>query len=308
MPRNRRPKEDGAFWESATSNNRTFNMYYNQLLDMAINVFKYNNLPDEIDPRFIELKLISRGYTLFFRDEDMAGVDGSKGRYLCLPCAIGGTWNVYNVPIKRRAYATNGYQKNCTIDDSVIIYNNYLRQPDLWVINQYANRLYDIQRTIDINVKAQKTPIALVTNDRTRLTMRQFYKNYDGNEPYITVDESFDLNGIKVINTESPYVASKLQDLKHEIFNECLTYFGISNINSVKKERMISDEVTRNLGGTEVERNVRLNARQDAIDKINKMFGLNIEVEYNSQLDLVVDSTHAFDSTVDEQERGEDDE
>lgn len=308
MARGRKPKADGAFWESAFTNNRTYNMFYNQLLDMAINVFKYNNLPDEIDPRFIELKLISRGYTLFFKDEDMLNDDGESGRYLCLPCTIGGRWNVYNIPIQRRAFATNGYQKNCTIDDSVIIYNNYLRLPDLWVIAQYAQRLYEVQRSIDVNVKAQKTPIALVTNQDNRVTMMNFYKQYDGNEPYITVDESFNLDGIKVINTQSPFVGNHLQDLKHEIFNEALTYFGITNINTVKKERLISDEITRNQGGTEVEKNVRLNARQDAVDKINKMFGLNIEVEYNSQLDVIVDSTRAFDSTLEAQERGEDNE
>ena len=97
-----------------------------------------------------------------------------------------------------------------------------------------------------------------------------------------------------------------MQDLKHEIFNEALTYFGISNINTVKKERLISDEVTHNLGGTEVEKHVRLNSRKEACEKINKMFGLNIDVEYNSQLDIVVDATQAFDETKQSQERGAD--
>lgn len=300
------------FWWNASRNKRTNNMYFFQLLDMAINVFSWKNLPDNIDPRFIELTLINKGYCLFFKDEDLIPKDISatqedkKGQYLCLPCTLGGRWNVYNVPINRRAYATNSYQKNCTIDDSVIIYNNYLRLPDIWVINEFAQRLYEVQRTIDINVKAQKTPVMLVTDNDTRLTMKNFHKQYDGNEPYITVDKSFDLNGIKVLNTESPYVASKLQDLKHEIFNEALTYFGISNINTVKKERLISDEVTRNLGGTEVEKHVRLNARKDACKLINEMFGLNIDVEYNSQLDIVVDSTTAFDQTKNNQDRGDD--
>lgn len=301
------------FWFNASRNKRTNNMYFFQLLDMAINVFKWKNLPDDIDPRFIELTLINKGYCLFFKDEDLLPKDitganeDKKGRFLCLPCTLGGKWDVYNVPILRRAYATNSYQKQCSIDDSVIIYNNYLRLPDIWVINEFAERLYEAQRTIDVNVKAQKTPVMIVTDENTRLTMKQFHKQYDGNEPYITVDKSFDLNGIKVLNTESPYVASKLQDLKHEIFNEALTYFGIANINTVKKERLISDEVSRNLGGTEVEKHVRLNARKDACDKINKMFGTNIDVEYNSQLDLVVDETQAFDNTKQNQERSDDD-
>lgn len=312
MAKKHRLQSDREFWWSATRNKRTDNMYFFQLLDMAINVFEWKNLPDDIDPRFIELTLINRGYILFFKDNDLLSNieddlnSDNLGRYLCLPCTLGGKWNVYNTPIHRRAYATNGYQKNCNEKDSVIIFNNYLRQPDIWVIRQFAERLYEVQRTIDVNVKAQKTPVMLVTDNDTRLSMKNFYKQYDGNEPFITVDKSFDLNNIKVLNTESPYVASKLQDLKHEIFNEALTYFGISNINTVKKERLISDEVTRNLGGTEVEKHVRLNARKDACKLINKMYGLNIDVEYNSQLDIVVDSTQAFDETKNMQDRSDD--
>lgn len=301
-----RTQADRQFWWTGKNNIRTDNMFFYQLLDMAINVFEWKNLPDEIDPRFIELVLINTGRILFFKDEDMLNPDGEKGRYLMLRTAVGGTWSVYDVPNMRRAYASNGYQKELNEKNSVIMYNNYLRMPDIWVINQFAQRLYECQRTIDVNVIAQKTPVLLVCTDDNRLTMKNVWEKYDGNEPMMMVDKSFDLNSIKVLNMEAPYVASNLQNLKKEIFNECLTYLGISNIASVKKERLISDEVTRNLGGTEVEKHVRLNARKEACEKINKMFGLNIDVEYNSQIDIVVDDTDAFDKTKDLQEREDD--
>lgn len=301
-----RTQADRQFWWTGKNNIRTDNMFFYQLLDMAINVFEWKNLPDEIDPRFIELVLINTGRILFFKDEDMLNPDGDKGRYLMLRTAVGGTWSVYDVPNMRRAYASNGYQKELNEKNSVIMYNNYLRMPDIWVIQQFAQRLYECQRTIDVNVIAQKTPVLLVCTDENRLTMKNVWQKYDGNEPMMMVDKSFDLNSIKVLNMEAPYIASNLQNLKKEIFNECLTYLGISNIASVKKERLISDEVTRNLGGTEVEKHVRLNARKEACEKINKMFGLNIDVEYNSQIDIVVDATSAFDKTKDLQEREDD--
>lgn len=301
-----RTQADRQFWWTGKNNIRTDNMFFYQLLDMAINVFEWKNLPDEIDPRFIELVLINTGRILFFKDEDMLNPDGEKGRYLMLRTAVGGTWSVYDVPNMRRAYASNGYQKELSEKNSVIMYNNYLRMPDIWVINQFAQRLYECQRTIDVNVIAQKTPVLLVCTDDNRLTMKNVWEKYNGNEPMMMVDKSFDLNSIKVLNMEAPYVASNLQNLKKEIFNECLTYLGISNIASVKKERLISDEITRNLGGTEVEKHVRLNARKEACEKINKMFGLNIDVEYNSQIDIVVDATSAFDKTKDLQEREDD--
>ena len=301
-----RTQADRQFWWTGKNNIRTDNMFFYQLLDMAINVFEWKNLPDEIDPRFIELVLINTGRILFFKDEDMLNPDGDKGRYLMLRTAVGGTWSVYDVPNMRRAYASNGYQKILDEKNSVIMYNNYLRMPDIWVIQQFAQRLYECQRTIDVNVIAQKTPVLIVCTDENRLTMKNVWQKYDGNEPMMMVDKSFDLSSIKVLNMEAPYVASNLQNLKKEIFNECLTYLGIANIASVKKERLISDEVTRNLGGTEVEKHVRLNARKEACEKINKMFGLNIDVEYNSQIDIIVDATDAFDKTKDEQERGAD--
>lgn len=301
-----RTQADRQFWWTGKNNIRTDNMFFYQLLDMAINVFEWKNLPDEIDPRFIELVLINTGRILFFKDEDMLNQDGEKGRYLMLRTAVGGTWSVYDVPNMRRAYASNGYQKELNEKNSVIMYNNYLRMPDIWVIQQFAQRLYECQRTIDVNVIAQKTPVLIVCTDENRLTMKNIWQKYDGNEPMMMVDKSIDLNAIKVLNMEAPYVASNLQNLKKEIFNECLTYLGIANIASVKKERLISDEVTRNLGGTEVEKHVRLNARKEACEKINKMFGLNIDVEYNSQIDIIVDATDAFDKTKDEQERGAD--
>ena len=86
--------------------------------------------------------------------------------------------------------------------------------------------------------------------------------------------------GFSVLKTDAPYVADKIYQLKTQIWNEALTYLGISNINVQKKERLITDEVSRNMGGVIASRYSRLNARQVACDKINKMFGLNVWCEY----------------------------
>lgn len=85
---------------------------------------------------------------------------------------------------------------------------------------------------------------------------------------------------MKSLNTGAPYVADKIYQLKTQIWNEALTYLGISNINIQKKERLITDEVTRNQGGTIASRYSRLQARRDAVVKINAMFGTNISVDY----------------------------
>ena len=90
------------------------------------------------------------------------------------------------------------------------------------------------------------------------------------------------LEGLKVLKTDAPYVADKLYQLKSQYWNEALTYLGISNTNITKKERMISDEVMRNMGGVIASRYSRLESRRQAVKKINEMFGLEIEVNYRA--------------------------
>lgn len=263
-------------WESASLNNRTYLQYYNRLLELAINMYEWKNLPDTVDERFLELTLFSDGMAVFFRDEILGE--------LCLQCMIGGELDVYRIPIDRTAYATNGYQMRLTNQNSVIIFNNYTHTNSMPDVEMYARRLYEIERTIDVNVKAQKTPLIVRATENQRLTMKNLYMQYDGNEPFIFGDNNLDMDAIKVLPTNAPYVADKLNILKRQIWNEALTYLGIENSNTEKKERLVSDEVNSNLGGVAAQRFCRLNARRKAADQINKMFGLNIEVDFREEV------------------------
>ena len=112
---------------------------------------------------------------------------------------------------------------------------------------------------------------------------------YDGNMPFIFADKSLNTNQLQAIKTDAPYVADKLYQLKTQIWNEALTYLGISNINVQKKERLITDEVTRNQGGTIASRYSRLNARRDACKQINDMFGLDVWCDYREDYQAITD-------------------
>lgn len=265
-------KKDRQFWESATLNNSNFKQYYNRLTELSISMFEWKNLPDTVDPRFLELTLFSDGQAVFFYDEDIG--------YLALQNILGGKLNVYRVPIERRAYAVNGYQKVLSDKDSVIIYNNYLHSNSRLDVEMFARRLYNLDRAIDVNANAQKTPVLIQCDETQRLTMVNLYKKFDGNEPVIFGDKNLNPNNIKVLKTDAPYVADKLYQLKTQIWNEALTYLGISNINITKKERLITDEVTRNQGGTIASRYSRLEARREACKAINNMFDLDIWCDY----------------------------
>lgn len=272
------------FEESALENNATYLTYYQRLLELSISMFEWRNLPITIDSRYIELMLFEKGSVVYFNDEAIGN--------LCLDCISQGQFDVYGYPKKRRAYSSyNQYNRELNENDSVIIWNNFLRTNSQLVVKMYAERLYNLDRIIDVNVNSQKTPVAILATPQQRLTMKNLYKDYDGNAPFIFGDKNLDLNGIKAISTGAPYVADNIYSLKTQIWNEALTYLGISNVNTTKKERLISDEVQRNLGGTIASRYSRLQSRQDAVKKINEMFGTNIEVEYRDGVysDVIAD-------------------
>lgn len=288
----RKPHSNKNFWESSYMNNRTYMQYYNRLTELSISMFEWKNLPDTIDPRFLELTLFSEGMSVFFRDEDLGE--------LALQCMISGQLDVYRIPINRVAYATNGYSRNLDNTNSVIIFNNMLHTNSMLDVEMFSRRLYNLDRAIDVNANAQKTPVLIQCDENQRLTMKNLYEQYDGNQPFIFGDKALNTNGLKVLKTDAPYVADRLYELKTQIWNEALTYLGISNTNIMKKERMITDEVQRNQGGVIASRYSRLDSRKQACKKINEMFGLNIDVEYREDYQL-------YDDLVDDEiEGGED--
>lgn len=264
---------NGSFEESALLNNITYMQYFNRLTELAISMFEWKNLPPTVEPRYIELHLFQNGSMVYFNDDVIGN--------LCLDCLPNGKFDVYGNPVLRRAYSSyNNYQRDLKEDNSVIIWNNYLRTNSITDIKMFSRRLYLLDRIIDVNANAQKTPVLVQGTEKQRLTLLNLYKEFDGNAPFIFGDKNLDLNALKSLNTGAPYVADKIYQLKTQIWNEALTYLGISNINIQKKERLITDEVTRNQGGTIASRLSRLQARREAVDKINAMFGTNIRVDY----------------------------
>lgn len=287
------------FNESLILNKHTYTQYLNWLTELAISMFKWKNLPDTVDARYIEMQLFLTGAMVYFNDEVIGD--------LCLNCLSQGRMDVYGYPIIRRAYsAYNNYQRLLKPNNSVVIYNNYMRTNSVLDVQMYARRLYNIDRIIDVNVNAQKTPVIVRASEKQRMTMMQLYMEYDGNEPFIFGDKDLDLNSLAVLKTDAPYVADKLYALKTEIWNEALTHLGISNVNINKKERLITNEVSRTQGGTIASRYSRLDSRQEAAEKINKMFGHDIEVDYRDELQLLDNLDYNEDGNIDGGELNED--
>lgn len=268
-----RKREKTLFGESATVNNLTYMQYLNRLTELSVSMFEWKNLPPTVDARYLELHLFETGSMVYF-DDDVIG-------NLCLDCLPSGRLDVYGNPVLRRAYSGyNNYQKLLKESNSVIIWNNYLHTNSILEVKMFARRLYNLDRIIDVNANAQKTPVLIQGTEQQRLTLKNLYKEFDGNSPFIFGDKNLDLNSLKCIQTGAPYVCDKLYNLKQMYWNEALTYLGINNSGAQKRERMLAMESSQAQGGTISSRYSRLQSRREAVEKINAMFGTNIEVNY----------------------------
>lgn len=260
-------------------NVNSFIKYRDQLMELGMTMigWDFSKISKEkrqfLNQRQIEYHEYFKGATIFFEDKELDA-------YLCLPVILGGEFDLDDIPKKRVAYAKNGYRKELDETNSVIIYNNYLRKPSCYTVNHYANRLADLENAIDVNCKAQKTPVAIICDENERLSMENLYAKYEGNYPFIFGERDLDLKGIRAIQTGAPFVADKMFQIKMQIWNEALTHLGISNISYQKKERLVSDEVIRNMGGTIASRYSRLEVRRDAVEKIKDIFGVEISVDF----------------------------
>ena len=274
-------RSDSVFFGSMKSNNLTYDSYYNRLVGIALSMFEWHNLPDTIDERFLELALFGDGKALFFKDDVMG--------YLGLQFMGVQPLNVYRIPLRRIAYSANGYHAEYDETNSVIIWNNVTHTNSFTDVDLASKRLYEIQRTIDTNIKAQKTPILITAkSENQKLSMKQAYMQYDGNAPYIFAEKDFDPNNIKVLQTNAPYVADVLFNAKKEIWNEVLSSLGVPVTDRVKRERLLAAEIAGDKASSVAQQFVRLNPRKKACEEINKMFGLNVEVTYRRLDDMAM--------------------
>lgn len=280
------------FEESLQYNQQGYLQYFNRLTELSVSMFEWKNVPDTIDIRYLELTLFREGSAVYFNEDGVGN--------LCLTCVPDGNFDVYGNPVKRRAYSKyNNFNKELDESNSVIIWNNFLRTNSMLDVFQFSRRLYNLDRIIDVNANAQKTPVLIKCSEKEKLSLKNIYKEWDGNAPVIFGYDGLDKDSLTVLTTDAPYIADNIYTLKTQIWNEALTYLGISNVNVQKKERLITDEVTRNEGGTIANRYARLEARRTGVEKINKMFGTNIEVNYREDFQVLAE-------LLDTDERGDD--
>lgn len=254
-------------------NDWTYTDYFYRLMLIARSVFKWEGLPNHMNEKWIERYLFTEGKCLFYNDPE-------KGLMIA-KCTPSGNLNPYDEPTLLTPYGTNYMGKPLeNYEECVLIQNNDLMIPTSPTIQLFAYRLAEIQRTIDVNISAQKTPIAILCSDKQKLSMKRVFSQINDNEIAIYGDKNLDIDSIKTLDLKAPVVFDKLFTQKQNVWNECMTYLGINNNSQEsKRERLVVNEVEANNEQIESSAEVFLKSRQDACKRINEMFGLNISVE-----------------------------
>ena len=284
------------FIDSALVNNATYFDYLERFKKIALSMFEWVNLPKSMNQRYLEECLYYKGQASLLYDENFG--------FINTQACSNGNINIYGLPSSLNCFSLNyntsrklytglptDEEKN---KSCILVMNNWERVPTASTLELFALRLYEAERTCDVNIKAQKTPVMITVDETQRLMMENLYSQYDGNRPFIFGDKNQLQNGVlKAIKTDAPFIADKVMEYKQQIFNEALTFLGINNVSIDKKERLISDEASQNNELINLNLQASLIPRQEACKQFNELFGLTgtdkeISVRLRSDLNNII--------------------
>lgn len=257
-------------------------MYRRQLMGKCISRFTWEGLPNGIDPRFIETTIFNNGYSVFYYDSFFE-------MFMAMPATISGPLDIQDNPTGYRVTRNGVYSRDVRASESVCIWGNQIRVPEIDVVLSYAARLAQIDRTIEIDLLNERNPMIVACSQDQRLTVQNLIsKIYDG-EPVVwgtenlAIDNLASMIGVFPLNQNAG--AGAVSSIKHmeskaKIWGEALTMLGIMNVNSEKRERMVVEEAAGNSGQVLASRESFMKPRQLACEQINEKFGLQISCEW----------------------------
>lgn len=291
-------------------NDLTYIDYLERFKKIAMSIFEWVNLPDSMDARYLEKCLYYLGMASLLKTE-LYGFINTK-------CTAGGELNIYGLPTElncysftfnenRRLYSgLNEINPSGENEEAILVMNNWERVPTASTMELFALRLYEAQRTCDINIKAQRTPVLLTPDENSRFSMKNVYEQYDGNSPVIFGRKGqLTSDSIQAFKTEAPFVANDIMLYKKEIWNEALTFLGVNNL-SEKRERLVTGETNSNNEVINLNLMSYLAPRKYACKQFNEKFGLTgdkaIDVKVRSDLDNIIKRSASviLDEYVDE--------
>ena len=211
MKKNKNKKfklNNAEFIDSMLVNDATYFDYLERFKKIALSMFEWENLPKSMNERYLEECLYYKGQASLLKDKTFG--------FINTQCCSNGQINIYGLPTALNCFSF-GYSEDrklytglkdekSELEDCILVMNNWECIPTASTLELFAYRLYEAERTCDVNIKAQKTPVLITVDESQRLTMENIYSQYDGNKPVIFGDKN-QLNGqvLKAISTEAPY-------------------------------------------------------------------------------------------------------
>ena len=214
---------------------------------LATSRFKWDS--KDVQPKdrlseFIEMLLYLKGQCALFKD-----TDGWKVR-CCVPS---GGLDEYGQPESFNLTDYNGtHMVTVKNDDERFIWikNNAACIPTIFWIVKYCNRVAKIERTMDLNIDAQKTPFMIETSPEIHLSIQNIFKEIRQMDEVVYVDQKTGIkDNVQVLKLDAPYLVDKLYTQKQNEFNDLLNFLGINTVKEktahiLYKEATATDELT----------------------------------------------------------------
>lgn len=289
------------FAEDKARNVRTMTNYdLNRLTQM----FKYKGLPNTIPKRDLELLVMTRGFGTW--------VDYKDNIY-CLFSSLGGERNQNYMPtISIIANPYLNFNAELKIDEKcVVMPNDSMYIGVLPILVKHNTMLAENELTLNmIDIISRVNDFLVANDDKAKKSAEKFIQDLVKGKIGVIAESGF-MDNIRTLNTSSGSTSKPISE-----FIELEQYFKGSKYNelglksqfNMKREALNSSESELNDSVLLPLVDDMLECRQIAIDKVNKMFGLNITVEFNSAWEDMEDEPQEQEEPTDNSTRVEDEE
>ena len=286
--------------------------YIRYYLARLQSMFKYKGLPDTIPAKWLENYLLVNGFCVWIKDgEDL----------IVTYAEVGADPDVYYIPTK--AIVTNPYVKNISTDrtytrdeDCVVMVNDTYAQGLLPMLNKYCAQMVEIDVSFYLNtVMSRGTAVLSATDDNTKASAELWLKHIKegklgviGESNFTLADHDLTVNQLTGTDGTLTNLIEAMQYVKASLYNE----LGLQANYNMKREAINSGESQLTEDQLHPLIDNMLKERQEALEKVNAMFGTNITVEFNSaweinereeeaaieQIEATTDQTEAAAETV----------
>lgn len=258
------------YWQSASYNSRLFSMLQSQIINMVLTRFKWVNLPETCDERYLELTLLFQGIATIAKPYS----GEHAGHWLSLQV---GSWqdapDMYGNPKRWTALGNDGYSFNASPINGYYCWDNHLRTPIQDRIDMWARELVDVLRTMQQNRVHQKLPLIIFGPQEKKLDLTNYVKQVGGGEVMIIASDGIQNLQATTLTppNATPYIGDKLFETYTNIWNQIYSALGIGNL-PFKAERRIEEEVKQSSEPTDLVALDGLTCRRRMCDYLNTHF------------------------------------